>query len=607
MSVIVELKRRNVFRVAAAYAVVAWLLIEISDTVFPRINLPEWTVTLVIALLLLGFPLALFLAWAYELTPEGIRRTGDVTAEEFARSGAGRKADSILIAVLVLALGYLVWDKFMVVPGESEPAPALAPEAAAEHDDAGVAAEAPDPNSIVVLPFANLSDDPANEFFSDGISEELLNLLTRIPELRVTSRSSAFYYKGLKPRLAEVAAELNVAHVLEGSVRKAGNRVRITAQLSDTRSDTRLWSQAYDRSLDDIFAIQDEIAAAVVRELEVHLFGGTPRAAETSSEAYALFLQARYLARVGTPEGYEDSNALYARVLEIDPDYVPALVGMSGNYQNQAEFGYRDRAEGYLASRRFLQRALAIEPGYAVAHSALGWDAIYSGADLGEAAAHFERAVALGPTNIDVLHQAAIMLGELGRFDEAIVLQRYVAGRDPITSSRYHNLGWSYFSAGRWEESMAAFRQTLTLSPGAQWAHYHLAVLLLIEGEPREALAMAEKESAEPARLLALMMTHHALGNAAESAQVFDQVVARHERHWASYIAAALAFMGETERAFEWLERSKALGNPRLTECILTPYFRSLHQDPRWLPFLESIGRSPAQLASIPFRVEIPQ
>jgi adenylate cyclase len=268
---------------------VGWLLIEISDTVFPRINLPDWTVTLVIALLLVGFPLALFLAWAYELTPEGIRRTGGASAEELARIGAGRKADAILIAVLVLALGYLVWDKFMVAPGEDEAAPAIVQEVSPVAGETRIVAKAPDPKSIVVLPFANLSDDPANEFFSDGISEELLNLLTRVPELRVTSRSSAFHYKGLNPRLAQVAADLNVAHVLEGSVRKAGNRVRITAQLSDARSDTRLWSQSYDHALDDIFAIQDEIAAAVVRELEVRLLGETPRAAETSGEAYALY------------------------------------------------------------------------------------------------------------------------------------------------------------------------------------------------------------------------------------------------------------------------------------------------------------------------------
>lgn len=604
MSLILELKRRNVFRVAAAYSVVAWLLIEVSDTIFPRLTLPDWTVTLVITLLLLGFPLALLLAWAYELTPEGIRRTGAVSSEEVAQRGAGRKADTVLITILVLALGYLVWDKFAVVPGESEPVVA---EAAPGQGAGGIGAEAPDPRSIVVLPFANLSDDPGNEFFSDGISEELLNLLTRIPELRVTSRSSAFHYKGRNLRLAQVAAELNVAHVLEGSVRKAGNRVRITAQLSDARSDTRLWSQAYDRSLDDIFAIQDEIAAAVVRELEVRLLGATPRTAETSGEAFSLFLQARYLGRIGTPEGFEASNGLYARVLQLDPDYVPALVGLSANYQNQVGFGDRDREEGTAASRAFLRRALEIDPDSAVAHASLGWGAIYSGADLREAAAHFERALALAPTDIDVLHQAAIMLGELGRFDEAIALQRYVAARDPVTSSRYHNLGWSYFSDGRWDESMAAFRQTVMLSPDAQWAHYHLAVLLLIKGEPGEALAMAEKEPAEAPRLLARMMAHHALGNVTESAQAFDEVVAKHERSWASYIAAALAFMGETERAFEWLERSKAVGSPRLTECILTPYFHGLHRDPRWPPFLESIGRSPAQLASFQFRVEVPR
>ena len=282
MSIVRELKRRNVFRVAAAYAVVAWLIIEIAATTFPMLRLPEWTATFVTVLLLIGFPVALIFAWAFEITPEGIKREKDVDRSQSITHLTGRNIDYIIIAALVLALGFFAFDKFVLDPSRDAELVQAATEARTS--------KMPD-KSIAVLAFTDLSPEGDQEYFSDGISEELLNVLAKIPELRVISRSSAFSFKGKNIDTPTIAQRLNVTHLLEGSVRKSGNQVRITAQLIEARSDRHLWSRSWDRTIDDIFAIQDEIAAEVLEQLELTLLASAPTVEETDSQAYALYLQ----------------------------------------------------------------------------------------------------------------------------------------------------------------------------------------------------------------------------------------------------------------------------------------------------------------------------
>ena len=419
MSFFAELKRRNVFRVAAAYAVVVWLLIEVSDTAFLRLGLPEWTVILVIALSLLGFPVALFSAWAYELTPEGLKREQDLDRSESITPHTAKKLDRAIMVVLAFA---------------------------------------EDERSIAVLPFVNMSDDPGNEYFSDGISEELLNLLAKIPELRGISRSSAFSFKGQNLELTEIAKRLDVGHILEGSVRKAGNQVRITAQLIDARSDTHLWSETYDRELDDILAIQDEISATVVAQLKITLLGEAPHVEQTDPEAYALYLQGRHLGRLGTAEGYEQSIALIEQALAIDPEYAPA-------------------------------------------HSRLGWIAMAYDNDLAQAARHFERALQLDPADINIIGNAAGLLFTLGRLDEAIAIFEYVAARDPVNPVGHSNLAGSYRSTGRWDEAVAAYETALRLSPGHMGVHYFMGTALLLNGEAEAALESFTREGDEHYRV----------------------------------------------------------------------------------------------------------
>jgi TolB-like protein/Tfp pilus assembly protein PilF len=458
-----------------------------------------------------------------------------------------------------------------------------------------------------VLPFVNMSSDPEQEYFSDGISEELLNLLTKIPELQVTSRTSAFSYKGKGIDIPTIAAELNVAHVLEGSVRKAGNQVRITAQLIEVRSDTHLWSETYDRTLDDIFAVQDEIAARVVEQLKITLLGDVPTVQASDPEAYAMVLQARYLARQGTADGYEKSNAFFERALAIDPDYAEAWAGMAGVYEIQASQGLRPIETGYQLAREAADRALSIDPEYAPTHEILGRIAMVYDRDLAAAARHYQHALALEPANADISRGAAMLSASLGRLEEAITLVEYVIARDPINVLAHAHIGLYYIAAGRWDEAIASFHTTLTLSPGYIGVQKMLGTALFLKGEPRTGLAAMQKEAFEVWRLIGLVMAHHGLGEAVASDAAFAELIEKYEQDAAYNIAYLLAFRDEADRAFAWLGKAVDYNDPGLSEIAIQPLFANIHDDTRWQPFLESIGMSPEQLAAIEFNVTPPE
>ena len=464
--------------------------------------------------------------------------------------------------------------------------------------------EAPQ-QSIVVLPFVNMSDDINNEYFSDGISEELLNLLTRIPELRVISRTSAFTYKGKNIDVPTIAEQLNVAYVLEGSVRKAGDRIRISAQLIEARTDTHLWSESYERTLDDVFATQDEIATRVVEQLKVTLLGDVLTVQVTDPEAYSLVLQARYLRQQGTPDALQKAVTLFEEALAIDPDYAAAWVGLADGYTRQAGQGLRPIKEGYSLARAAANRALALDSSYAPAHRSLARIARNFDHDLAAAAQHYERALAIEPTNSESSAGAAEMAKSLGRLEEAIALAEYTLARDPVSPTAIANVGGLYLSAGRLDEAIAAFHTTLTLSPDYIGAQHSVGTALLLKGEPEAALAAMQDENFEPWRLVGMAMAHSALRQTNESDAALATLIEKYEKEWAYNIAYVLAFRGEADRAFEWLNKAAIYKDPGLTEMVSWPLFARIHDDPRWLPFLESIGRSPEQLAEVAFEVAL--
>ncbi len=594
-----ELKRRRVFRVMAVYGAVAFVVLQVADIALPGLGLPEWTITLILALTLLGFPFAIVLAWAFDMTPEGMQRTADATPAELtqiiAAPASQRWPAGVLALVGVTALLAGAW----YVGRQSAPAAAADPVSASAA--AGVSSA-----SIAVLPFVNMSSDPEQEYFSDGISEELLNLLAKIPELEVAARTSSFSYKGKDVKVADVARELNVAHVLEGSVRKSGDQVRITAQLIKADDGFHMWSETWDRSLDDIFKIQDEIAADVVEQLKLTLLGEAPTAEEADPRAYALYLQARQLSRQNTAEGFEQSIVLFERALEIDPEYAAAWSGIAATYRRQGNSDLRPIDEAFELARQTATSALEIDPEHGPSYAVLGRIATDS-RDLANGALYLERALRLDPTNPDIVFEAAVLAMNVGRAEEAIALGEYVTARDPVNPAGHYNLGLAYRSAGHLNQAVASFRTSNSLSPGRLGAQYSIGRVLLMQGEPEAALAAFAEETDEEYRVKGTALALYELGRQAEYESAFLELRERWGEQWPSEIAHVYAWTGDADAAFEWLDRAVAQNEPGLNEQFQAEFYAPVHDDPRWQAFREQTGTSEEQLAAIEFEVTLPE
>jgi TolB-like protein/Flp pilus assembly protein TadD len=579
-----KLRRRKVVQWSLAYAAAAWTLLQVIEYLGETYAWPPAIRQIVTPALALGSLLVLVLAWYH----------GDKGAQRVSRPEL-----AILATIVALVGGTLWWyvsrideSAWVVDTGVPNTRHALPVDAA----------------SIAVLPFVDMSPGKDQEYFADGIAEELLNLLAQIPQLRVISRSSAFSYKGKDVKLADVAYELNVAHILEGSVRKAGNQVRITAQLIDARSDTHLWSQTYDRPLDNIFAVQDEIAAAVVAQLKLKLLGGVPKARAVNPRAYALYLQASQLIYESTPKGYEQSIALYQQAIAIDANYAAAWIGLSEVYRQQAGNGLRPIDEAFRMAREAANKALSIDPDFAPAHVELGWIAMTYDGDLTAAAQHYEHALALEPTNPDIVRNTACCLAAaLGRVDTAVAAGEYVAARDPLNPRGHVMLANDYVYAGRLDEAIASLRTALRLRPDYAGLQSGIGDALLLKGEPAAALAAIQKDPSEFWRRIGLPMAWHALGKQAESNAALAELIQNNEKTAAYNIAYVLAFRGEADRAFEWLDKAVTYNDPGLIEIAVQPLFANLHKDPRWGPFLHRIGKAPEQLAAITFDFTVPK
>ena len=604
MSLLSELQRRNVTRVAIAYAAASWLLIQVVETLFPVFGLSDAHVRPVAISLFIGFPLVLILSWLYELTPEGLKREKDIDRSDSITHHTGKKLDRAIIVVLTLALGYFAIDKFVLDPARD----AKREETVARQARGDALVEAYGDKSIAVLPFVNMSSDAEQEFFSDGISEELLHLLASIPELRVISRSSAFFYKDKDIDIPTVAEQLDVAHILEGSVRKSGNQVRITAQLIEARSDTHLWSETYDRTLDDIFATQDEIAAEVVEQLKLTLLGSAaPRMRQTDPDAYALFLQARHFRLQATPDAYEKAQQLYQQALGIDPGYPPAWEGLAEIYVFQALYGLRPVDEAYRLAREAINKALAIDPQFGVGVAGLGWIAILYDHDTVAAARHFQRAYALNPTDLDVISGVSYLAESIGRLDTAIAFEEYAVARDPMGPVGHFDLASVYLDNGRPEDAEASIRIGLTLRPERIAASYRLGMALLLQGDTQAALESIEQEAFDIYRLTGLAAAHYELSHQDKSDEYLNGLIENHANEAAFQVAGVYAWRADNDRAFEWLEKALQNNDQGLSSTLSNYWFKNLREDPRWQLFLAKIGKSDVQLADVVFDVQLPE
>jgi len=475
--------------------------------------------------------------------------------------------------------------------------------------------------SIAVLPFVNMSRDEENEYFADGLSEELLNVLAKIRGLRVASRTSAFFFKGKDVDIPTVAQKLNVATVLEGSVRKSGKRVRITAQLIQVASDSHLWSETYDRELDDIFAVQDDIAQSVVKELRAALMGAAATSRESApataaasthvdkaaaevreattgrggnAEAFQLYLQGKFYGERITQGDTDRAIALYEQALALDPGFALALTGLSRVHQTQAGFGFAPIDAGYERGRDAAQRALALAPNLADAHVELANVLHVHDWNWPAADAAYRRALELAPGDANVLQAAAGNARAMGREAEAIDLIRRAMALDPLSVQTHRQAGIIYFTDRKWDDAAASFRQALDLNPKTGLTHAFLALTLMMLGRMEEALALASAEPHPVFRAMSVAMIQHRLGDRAASDAALLPLVAEYGWTAAYQVAEVYAVRGEVEKAFEWLERAHAQRDPGL---VFTPgdhLFDPLRRDPRFEPFLLRLRFDPA-------------
>ncbi|MGB5722257.1 MAG: hypothetical protein WBM34_16320, partial [Woeseiaceae bacterium] len=427
MQLFSELKRRNVFRVGAAYVVLSWLIIQVVETIFPPFGFGDGAIRAVVITLGIGLIPVLIFSWAFELTPEGLKLDKDVDPSQAVGMRTGKMLDRGIVVVLLVALSYFAFDKFVLDPARDAQQLKTARQ---EGRSEAIIASVGD-RSIAVLPFVDMSPQGDQSYFSDGVSEELLNLLATLPAVRVTSRSSAFSFKDKGLSVPEIAERLNVSYVLDGSVRKAGQQIRISAQLIDARSDTQLWSRNFDRTLENIFQVQDEIAGNVVNQIKGTLNIAAPEQRQTDPAAYALFLQARQKRRLGTVDGYNEAIDLYRRALDIDPKYPPAWDEMASAYQSQALTGLRPAEEGFQLGRESALAAIDVDPDYAPAYDSLAFIAQYYEADVANAARYAQRALKLAPQDTKIIGSAGMLLQNMGRQQEGLKLIEYTVTTDP--------------------------------------------------------------------------------------------------------------------------------------------------------------------------------
>jgi TolB-like protein/tetratricopeptide (TPR) repeat protein len=437
-----------------------------------------------------------------------------------------------------------------------------------------------------------MSSDKDQEYFSDGLAEELINDLSRIRGLRVAARTSSFHFRGETEDPHTVGEKLHVGAILEGSVRKEGKRVRITAQLISTANGFNLWSETYDREMNDIFAVQEDIGRSVAASLRVTLLGGAtpaPAAQGKNPEAYNAYLEGEYFRARRSKENLDKAAGYYEQAIKLDPGYAPAWAGLAAVRSGQADYGYAPADEGYRNAREAVDRALALDPNLAQAHAETGWIKNHYDWDWTGADAAYQRALILEPGNAEVVRRASSSQFTLGRYDEAISLIRRAVELDPLSAPSYDDLGEIYYYAGRGAEAVAAFKKTLELNPGFPAARTNLGRIALAHGDPQQALTEMEREPEAAWRNQGLALAYFALGRKKEADAALAGYVATYHAGAAFQVAEIYAFRRETDKAFEWLERAYVQRDAGLAEMKGDPLLKNLEHDARYAAFLKKM------------------
>jgi TolB-like protein/Flp pilus assembly protein TadD len=589
-----ELKRRNVYKVAVAYAVVSWLLIQAASILFPTFEAPAWVMKVFVAVLVLGFPIVLIFSWAFEITPEGIKRESEVEPNKSSSAHTGRKIVALTIGLAVVAAGLLA---FQLLRGTSHQ------KSANQTGDARRMSE----KSIAVLPLVNTSGDPGNDYFSDGLSEELIAVLAKIPGLKIIGRSSSFLFKGKSDDSRTIGEKLGVANLLEGSVRKQGDRVRIVAELINTADGRALWSETYDRELKDVFAVQSEIATAVTEQLKIKLLG-TPAKSDAAPSnnnlaAYNALQQGTFYFRLSTEEGTRKATEFYGEAIRLDPRYALAYANLSAAWRQLAAtwLGGAEANEAYAKARSAAQTALSLAPDLAAAHEALGFVLVTPDLDFAAAEAEFRKAEKLAPADAGPKFALSFLFAAQGRLAEAENIMRQTLPLDPLGVTRYLNLARILIGGGRYDEAEATLRRAIELQPAAARLHSYLTIIDVLRGNPAAALQDAQLESKGFWQDYALALARQAQSDHAAADAALQKLLNEDAVSGPFQIATVYGLRKEPDKMFEWLERAYTEHDPGLTQLLVTPFILTYKNDPRFAAFCQKLKLpAPATVLTTP-------
>jgi TolB-like protein/tetratricopeptide (TPR) repeat protein len=597
-----ELKRRNVYKVAVAYAVVAWLLIQAASILFPTFEAPPWVMKVFVAVIVLGFPIALVFSWAFEITPEGIKRESEIEPGKSIMHHTGRKLVGITIFVAVIAIALFVFQ--LLHPHLTSTGATSAPVNTVPE------------KSVAVLAFDNLSDDKGSEYFSDGISEELLTVLQKIPGLHVAARTSAFSFKGKNATAQEIGQKLGVAHLVEGSVRKAGDVVRIAARLTQANTGEEQWSEIYTRNLKDVFAVQTELAQTIVRQLRGQLTAGAANSATTAEiqaevraaekggtknvEAHEAYLQGRFFLNRHSEKETDQARAAFERAVELDSKFALAWAGLAQTHVWDCNYATEGGQKGFndhlAAARDAVVRALAIEPDLPEALFPKAMIQTNFDYDWKGAAETLRKALALAPQDTALLMEAGNLAQARGEITEALDLFRRAVASDPVNAQARAFLAACLSGSGRQEEARAEYARVIELNPSAPNSYAGVGLTYLLEGKFEEAAASAQKDTADWARLLIVSCARWGQKRVPESDAALAELIAKVAETGADQIAEAYAYRNDRDKAFEWLERARRQRDAGLPTLRVDTLLPNLHGDPRWDAFLRTMGLAEDQL-----------
>ena len=576
-----ELKRRNVYKVAVAYAVVAWLVIQAASIFLPAFNAPQWAMQIIILILVIGFPIALAFSWAFEITPEGIVRESVVAADQSITHHTGRKIIALTIVLAVVATGLLI---FQFVRARS-----ISPSAATISN-----------KSIAVLPFDNLSGDPQNAYFSEGVQDEILTRLAKIAELKVISRTSTQRFKTAPNDLRQIAQQLGVANILEGSVQKANDQVRVNVQLINALTDAHLWADTYDRKLTDIFAVETEIAKAVADVLQAKLTGSEQHVIAArptdNTEAHQLYLKGRFFWNKRTGNDLKKSIDYFEQASAADPNYALAYAGVADAYALLPGYSGGNPGDCYPKAIAAAKKALELDDTLAEARTSLALALWYYDFDFSQANREFQRAIELNP-NYASAHQqyGNNTLSAAGRFNDAIAEGKRAVELDPLSLVINADLGVDYYWARRYDEAIAQLRKLLEMDPGYYYAYVTLGEALEAKGAHDAAIAEYQKarELNDDPLVPALLAHAYGLsGNKVEAEKFLDQLKMLSKARYVSAYSFSLAYLGlgDKDEALRWLEQSyQDRAGADIGWIRVESLFDPLHGDPRFEAVAEKI------------------